>query len=193
VWHTSWWQETQGGHQLGGKTLYAVYRAELGLDPPTALTAAVLRHFERESVEDVLHLFYSRGTNQPTSGKVAALSKVLFDVASQGDQTALRIVREHGAALGDYVLAAARRVGIEKMPFTLVLTGGVLRHPSRILPEALIARVQSEAPGAVPVYSLFEPAVGALLLAFEAAGIEVDETLLERLTATLPESSLFET
>ncbi len=52
-------------------------------------------------------------------------------------------MREHGAALGDYVLAAARQVEIEGIPFTLVLAGDVLRYSVRLLHEALIARVRS--------------------------------------------------
>jgi N-acetylglucosamine kinase-like BadF-type ATPase len=193
VWHTSWWQEPQGAHHLGLKTLHSVYEAELGVGRPTALTPAVLDYFGRRSVEEIVYLMSARGGSHPERGRIGGLSRILFDTAQQGDPTALRLVREHGEALGDYVLAAARRVGIEHLPFTLVLAGGVLRHPSRLLPEALIARVQARAPGARPVYSTFEPAVGALMLAYEAAGILVDEPLLARLAASMPDSSLFAT
>jgi N-acetylglucosamine kinase-like BadF-type ATPase len=192
IWHSSWWQDVQGAYQLAEKTLKSVYRAELGINPPTALTAAVLKHFNRNTVEEVLYIFYSRGEN-PDRAKMGGLARVLFDTVEAGDPVAVKIATEHGAALGDYVLAAARQVDIEREPFTLVLAGGVLRHASRLMPEALIARVQSVSPGVTPVYSIFEPAVGALLLAFDAAGITVDEPLLERLTATLPSSSLFAT
>jgi hypothetical protein len=102
-------------------------------------------------------------------------------------------VQEHGAALGDYALVAARRVGIERNPFALVLAGGVLRHPTPLLREALIARVQSVAPGAKPLVSRFEPAVGALFLALETAGIAIDEPLRARLAATLPSAAFFAT
>jgi N-acetylglucosamine kinase-like BadF-type ATPase len=193
LWHTSYWQEPQGAHHLGIKVLDAVYRAGLGIDPPTALTPTVLRYFGCDNVEEIVHLFSERGGNHPAKARVGGLSKVLFDTAQAGDPTAQQIVREHGSDLGDYALAAARRVGIEKLPFTLVLAGGVLRHPSRLLPEALIARVQALAPGANPVYSTFEPAVGALLLAYEAAGTSVDASVLARLAETMPESSLFAT
>ncbi len=37
MWHASFWQEPHGGHDMGNKMLRAVYRAELGIDPPTAL------------------------------------------------------------------------------------------------------------------------------------------------------------
>jgi hypothetical protein len=73
------------------------------------------------------------------------------------------------------------------------LSGGVLRHPSSLLPDSLVARVQATCPRAKPVYSPFEPAVGALFLALEAAGVVVDEQVLARVTATLPDATLFET
>ena len=62
-----------------------------------------------------------------------------------------------------------------------------------LLREALISRVRSLAPDAQPLLSRFEPAVGALLLALEAAGIVVDESLRARLTATLPPAAFFAT
>src|SRR5688572_10410855 len=105
AWHSSWWQEPQGAHELGVKTLSAAYRAGLGVDPPTELTGAVLRHFEKERLEEVLYLFTSRTGPRPPESKVSALARVLLDTAQAGDPTARRIAAEHGAALGDYALA----------------------------------------------------------------------------------------
>ena len=191
VWHTSFWQEPQGGRQLGDKTLRAVYRAELGIDPPTALTARVLQFFGQSSVEEVLHLFTARLGKRPSN--VDGLARIVMDEAGRGDATAHKIVGEHGSALGDYALAAARRVGIEGTPFTLALAGGVLRHPAPLLGVALVARVRTTSPEARVVNSRFEPAVGALFLALEAAGVAVDDALIARLIPTLPPRSLFET
>jgi len=191
VWHTSFWQEWQGGHELGKKTLRAVYRAELGIDPPTTLTRRVLDFYGQRGVEDVLRLFTVREGAPPRD--VYRLAPLLMDEARRGDSAARRIVREQGAGLGDYALAAARRVGIEGTPFTLVLTGGVLREPSSLLMEAIVDRVHTTSPDARPVQSRCEPAVGALLLALEAADITIDEPLLATLTATLPPPALFAT
>ncbi len=193
VWHTSWWQEPQGAHQLGVRALRAVYRADLGIGPPTTLTAAVLRHFEQDTVEEVLHLFTVRGGIHPPDARVSLLARALLDAAQAGDPVAREIAHAQGVALGDYALAAARRVGIADLPFTLVLTGGVLRHPEPVLPAALIARVLEAAPAATPLYSPFEPVVGALFLALEAAAIPLTDSLLNRLRETLPESTVFAT
>jgi N-acetylglucosamine kinase-like BadF-type ATPase len=139
----------------------------------------------------VLHHLTAR--TRPASPDLGYLARALLDEATAGDPAAVRICRQHGAALGDYALVAARRVGIENTDFTLVMAGGVLRHPSPVLKAALVERVRSAAPGVRPVMSRFEPVVGAVLLALEAAGVIVDEPLLARLTASLPPAALFAT
>ena len=45
TWHSSYWQEPEGAEDLARQALRAVYRAELGLDAPTSLTARVLAEF----------------------------------------------------------------------------------------------------------------------------------------------------
>jgi len=172
-WHGSFWLESLGAEALGRKMLRAVYRAELGLDLPTTLATRVLEFFGYATVEQVLHQFTAREVARP--GNERQRARVLVDEAGAGDATARRLVREHGEALGDYALAAARQVGIERTPFTLVLAGGVLRHPVRLFHDALIARVRSSSPEVLIVDTPFEPVVGALLLAFETAGINVEE------------------
>ena len=189
VWHTSFWQEAGGAEELGTKMLRAVYRAELGIDPPTRLTEQALRCFGLPEVEDILHLFTARAGTRPAN--VGALARVLLDEAERGDPTARRIAEEHGAALGDYALAAARRAGIEREQFPLVLAGGVFRHSCGILVDSLVERVRNRSSGAWPVRSRYEPVVGALLLSLEEVGVKINEPTLSRIAVTLPEHELF--
>jgi N-acetylglucosamine kinase-like BadF-type ATPase len=191
IWHSSWWQEPQGSRHLAEKALSAVYRAELGIDPPTVLTCRVLEIFRRTNVESVLRLFTARDVERPAD--LSAVTRALLEEAAGGDRTAWEIVHGHGLALGDYALAAARQVGIDSTPFTLVLAGGVLRHPSTVLRDAIVARVLSAAPQSRPVMACFEPVMGALFLALETAGVLVDEVVLRQVEATLPPRSLFQT
>src|SRR5262249_20233690 len=61
IWHTSYWQdEAQGNAHLGQKTLVAVFRSALGIEPPTSLTARLLSHFGAPSVEGLLYIFHNR-------------------------------------------------------------------------------------------------------------------------------------
>ena len=191
IWHSSFWQETQGADELSSRALRAVYRAELGIDPPTLLTERILAIFGARSVEEILHQL--TGRDLPRSEKRPQLVRPLFDAADAGDAAARQIVISHGKALGDYAIAAARRVGLLEIPFTLVLTGGVLRHSSPLLRDSLVARVRDVCPGVRAIQSRFEPAAGAVLLGLDLAHIDTDAALLDRLETTLPGAAFFAT
>ena len=192
TWHASFWQEANGAHELGRRMLRAVVRAELGLEPPTSLTRRVLDHFGQANVEEVLHLLTARGRT-PRQAGTGSLARILIDEAAAGDAVALRIVREQGAVLGDYATVAARRLDLLGTPFPLVLTGGVFRHPAPDLADALVARVRASSPAVTPIRGGFEPALGAVVMALEAAGIAVDAGVRARLAATAPPLALFAT
>ena len=183
-WHTSFWQGAGGGLDLARKALRALYRADLGIDPPTALTPAVLAAVAVDSVEAILH--QATALDGPGLTDLAGLAPVLLTVADDGDPTARRIVAAHGDELGEYALAAARRVGLAGQPVHLVLAGGIFRHAAPLLAQALVARVRTTSPGVTVIRSAFEPVVGALLLACEQHGVRVDERVLARIRATLP-------
>lgn len=190
LWHSSFWQGPQGGAYLGKAAFDAVVRAELGAGPATALTKAMLAHLGAQTVEEALHACTARGQPHPP---MKLLARVLLDVAEGGDVLARQMVIEHGRALGDYALVAARKVALANEPFYLVLAGGVMRHPSSLMRDALIERVREFAPHAQPIRSDFEPAVGAVMLALDAAGVIFDGTVRDRLRQTLPDGSLFTT
>src|SRR5262249_38601073 len=153
----------------------------------------VLAFFGQPSVEHVLHLLTARPAAPAPSIPIAGLARALLDEAHNGDVTARAIVLDHGASLGDYALVAARRGGLDGSAFPLVLTGGVPRHPTPLLREAIVARVRTTSPSAVVLAARFEPAVGATLLALEAAGVDVTPTVLAALTRSLPPSAFFAT
>ena len=191
VWHSSYWQEPEGAEQLGQKTLRAVYRAELGIDPPTTLTQRVLEHFAASSVEAVLHAQTRRNAAPNFGQQTGRLARALLDEAALGDCTALKIVQEHASSLGDYALAAARRVGLEHT-FPLVTAGGVMRHRSKLLQHHLLERVRRDFPDVGLLESRFEPVVGAVLLALDALG-PVSSEVYSALEGSLPPAALFET
>jgi hypothetical protein len=95
--------------------------------------------------------------------------------------------------LGATALAAARRVGIDDDVFALALAGGVFRHPGRLLAQSAVEAVERGGGRIELVRPDLEPAVGALLLAFDRAGIAVDAAVEARLRATLPPAHLYDT
>lgn len=192
-WHTSFWQEELCGLELGRQTLRVIVRSELGIDPPTSLTAPTLAQFSQPTVEALLHHRTRHGGTPLSTIQISKLAPILLDEAEKGDPMALSIATRHGVLLAEYALAAARKVGIDSTIFNLVLNGGVFRHKGRVLVDAITRYLEQHAPGVVPLRSTYEPAVGALLLALEAADIVVDDAVLDNLNRTLPDHSLFAT
>ena len=191
IWHSSFWQQTQGADELSQRALRALYHAELGIDPPTLLTERLLAIFEVQRVEELLHKLTARDILR--SEKRRQLVRPLFECADAGDAVARQILLSHGRALGHYAIIAARKVGLLEESFPLVLTGGVLRHPSPFLSEALLGCVREAAPGMRAIQSRFEPAAGAVLLALDALSIQSDATLLGQLEKTFPDVTFFAT
>ena len=189
TWHSGFWQEAEGSQDLANRALRAVYRADLGLEQPTSLSARVLSLLGESRVEDVLHRYTAR--QQPPVPARGLIVRLLLDEAASGDPVAERIVRDHGAALADIALVAARRVGIGPLSLTVYLAGGVLQHPSSVLQDAIAGSVRVAAPQARVVRSRLQPAMGTLMLALEAAGVAIDVQMYERLGQHLPTAALF--
>jgi N-acetylglucosamine kinase-like BadF-type ATPase len=191
-WHASFWQDANGASEMGRRALWAICRAELGIEPPTDMKARALDLFNEPSVESLLHHLSSRQSAEEAS-RIGLLAPVLLDAADDDDETAGTIVCDLGNRLGDYAVVAARKVGILETPFHLVLAGGVFRHHSRGLKDCVIARVHEHSPDARPVESTLEPVIGAVLLSFDATNHPVNDSVLDNLRQSTPPPAFFAT
>lgn len=188
-WHTSFWQEPGGSGEFANRAVVAVTRAALGIDPPTSLTTRVLAAYGEPSIEGVLHRLWNRRI--PAPNRKAELTGVVLAEATAGDPAARDIVTALGRTMGDYAVAAGRRVGLDGDPFDLVLAGGVFRYPSALLQEAIVARVQTTYPAARAGRPALEPVAGAVLLALDLCAVPVTQKIRDHLAATtLPRSHL---
>jgi N-acetylglucosamine kinase-like BadF-type ATPase len=183
VFHLGFWPEPTGGAALARAALRAVYRADLGLAPETSLTSRLCETFGVGSASELLYVLNRREASLPIEGK--RLPAILLDEAEAGDAVSLEIVRENAQSLGRAARITADKVGLRPSD-PLVLGGGVLAHPSTLIEEEIAAVGGFE----VVVRPRVEPALGAVLIAFDGLGVEAP---LDALLASLPESSFFAT
>jgi len=170
IFHLGFWPDSTGAYALGFEALAAIWRHMLGLAPPTTLLGRALELWNRTSAEDLLHVFTRIDDGLPAVAARARFAESVLDEAEAGDIVARGIVRHVGGLAGDYARVAAERTGQLGEPFKLILLGGVLRHPSHLLRDAIHDRI----PESVPVYPDIEPVVGALLLAADTVGAKPD-------------------
>ncbi len=156
----------QGASGLGRRTLRAVFLAEIGILPPTRLTAGALAHFGLEQVDQLL-LAYQR---QQLSRPVATICPELFEVAAAGDPVALDLLADFGVSVSRYLVAGIQKFGLQDQALDIVVSGGVFKARHPLLFETVSTEMQRVAPRARVVNALYEPVVGALLLALDETG-----------------------
>ena len=172
--HLGFWPDTVGAVSLSQAALNAVYRDHLGIGPPTSLTARALDVFGAADPIELLHRFTRRdGSGRP---ELTRMSPALLDEADRGDGVAVDIVSGAGRSLGGQGRVSAQRIGLSLDGAPVVMGGGLFRHPTMILENAVMA----ELPGAVPLRTARPPVIGAVMAAADIVGRPSDPEALHR-------------
>ena len=158
-----WIQQDLAATGLGAEALRAVIRADLGIDPPTALTPLLLAHFGAMDVGALLESFTRRVRPRSLMDRAGA-SRTVLAAAAEDDEVALRIVRDQTGSFADYITAAADRVGLSADgPFPIVLGGALTTSGHPLYREALGAAVRARLPLAEVRICSAPPVAGAVL------------------------------
>jgi N-acetylglucosamine kinase-like BadF-type ATPase len=189
-----WGQHAMGALGLMDEALKAVYLAELGAGPATALEEALLDYYRLPSVLELNQLFTRRNHRASHVDRMRG-ARVVTGVAARGDPVAGAIVHEQGRRLAMYAQIAAGKVGLLERPepVPVVLSGSVLTATDSPVTAALIDHLRHVIPGAAPHSATLPPAGGAALDALAEGGVELTQAVVDRVAATVPTSQFFMT
>jgi N-acetylglucosamine kinase-like BadF-type ATPase len=154
-----------GGFDLTRQALRAALRLEEGWGPSTALRGALLDATGATSANDLLHRFYTTRFSRP---RIAALSRLVDQAASSGDQVARGIIEKAAAELAHLAAAVRRQIFDPGEPARVAFIGGVFQ--CQLLRERFRELVEFE-PGNACRPPIHGPAAGALIEAYRAAGL----------------------
>ena len=189
-WAFGYYQNFGGALDFSREAIEAVLRAEDGRGEPTLLTELVLTQLGFNHPEEMLKALVAHKIDQ---GKKLALCPRVFEASCSGDRVAAEIIIQHGLTLAEYAVAAIRRFKMEADSFDVVLAGSVFKGPGELFSETIRAAIQNTAPLARVVRSHFEPAVGAVLLAYDTLNHPVSEHMYTLLAETGPKAEFFNT
>lgn len=162
---------------LGG--MRAALRASDGTGPSTFLIERIPL-FAGRALSEIPKAFYE---GRLSRSQIAELAPVVTRAAADGDPVSQALVTEAASALADLAAAVIRKLTWPGDTVAVATIGGVFRAgPALLRPlaRALTARARET----VLLPPRFAPAVGALLLALRAAGIEHTPTRLALLAAS---------
>lgn len=189
-WAFGYYETFGGARTLAQDAFYAVLRAEDGRGLPTRLTQTVTERLGFDTVEAMLRAWIAGTVDRR---RFLAITPLVFEAALAGDCVAADIIVRQGKGLAEYATAMARRFQMQQTEFDVVLAGSVFKGVGPLLIDTLTQEIHREAPCARIIRAQFEPVVGSVLLACDALGIPVTETVMEHLKQTVPNSSFFNT
>jgi N-acetylglucosamine kinase-like BadF-type ATPase len=113
-----------------------------------------------------------------------AAAPLVLQEAESGDGACRSIVLRAGVALGESAAVVARRLGLHRQAFEVVLAGGLFQGRNHLLETTLADVLHQEAPRATPVHLTCKPVVGAALEALDLAGVGPGPEVRDRLVAS---------
>jgi N-acetylglucosamine kinase-like BadF-type ATPase len=162
-----------GAYSIAAYAMQAAVRSEDGRDYPSILSSLIPVALNVETNADIINL-------EMNADLVKTVVETFFRAAQQGDGRALEICWKLVKEVLDIVREFYYGLFQQEKSFRLVLDGTVFRQKyepiSTMLALALHEKYNIEI--IVPDY---DPVLGALFLAFQHAGISVDEHLSERI------------
>jgi len=158
------------GFDLVRQALRAALRFEEGWGPQTALRVMLLTQTGARTANELMHRFYT--TDFPRS-RIAALAPCINDAAAQGDVLAIELLHAAAGQLAMITAAVRGQLFTAREPVRVSWMGGVFR--SERVRERFHTLVELE-DGCTAGPAAQRPAVGALMEAFELAGLAVEPT-----------------
>lgn len=165
---SAWW--------IGITALKAAAAAADGRGPQTAVLPFVLEHFQIPTIRHLHGILYA------DTFRRTMVSGLTVDVArlAATDDVAADIMTSAGTKLANMVVATIHRIHQPGDHVDIYPTGGVFRA-GPLLMAPFERELLSRWPTARIQQPKFEPVYGALIRAYQAAGIEVSDNLLANL------------
>ena len=164
-------------YRIGQTALRVAARAYDGRGPQTALVRVLVGALGISDFRETMERVYV-GRMEPR--EIAALSRIAYEAAESGDEAARQIFIQAGEDLAEAVAAAAMSLKLQEGEVRVSHQGSVF-EACDLVRERFTEVLREIFPSVTIAPPLFEPVVGALLIAFEALGWKLDSASLEGL------------
>jgi N-acetylglucosamine kinase-like BadF-type ATPase len=156
-----------GAFDVVRQALRAVLREHEGWGARTALTPALLEASGAPDADAMLHLFY---TPEWPRWRVAGLATTVHRIAEEGDPAAREVLQRGAQQLALLAASVRRQLWVEGEAVRATWTGGLFNSGIVLERFRMLAGLEDNVSCEPPRHG---PAVGALLLAWRAGGLEV--------------------
>lgn len=163
------------GFWLAVQTIRLAIKEQDGVIEKSGLEKLVLGYFKVEKIRDLTTAFYNE---KITRAEIAGFAKRIQQEALAENEILKNQIKFGAECLVENVKAVAKSLKFEK-DFSVSGVGGMFR--GKILQKFFAESLAKELPKAKFIEPRFSPAIGALLLAYRSANVEISEFLLKNL------------
>jgi N-acetylglucosamine kinase-like BadF-type ATPase len=156
-----------GAFDVARQALRAALREYEGWGGRTALTPALLEASGAPDTNAMLHLFYTPGWPR---ARVADLARTVHRIAEEGDPAAREILQRAAQQLALLAASVRRQLFSDEEPVRVTWAGGLFNSGIVLERFRMLIALEDKASSDPPRHG---PALGALLLAWRAAGLKV--------------------
>ncbi|MCU0238995.1 MAG: hypothetical protein MUC29_06100 [Pyrinomonadaceae bacterium] len=160
------------GFWLATQTIRLAIKEQDGVIENSGLERLVLDYFKVEKIRDLTTPFYN---GKVSRDEIASFARTVHDAALNGNQVLLEQINFGANCLVENVASVAKRLQfVDK--FDVVGVGGMFQ--GELLQKFFVETLAEKVPNGNFTKPRFKPAIGALLLAYRNAKIELSEQLL---------------
>jgi glucosamine kinase len=163
------------GFWLALQTIRLAIKEQDGLIEPAGLQELALEFFGRRQIREITDDFYYAKMSRDD---LASFARRAHEAAAAGNEVIREQINYGAHVLVKSVLSASKRLNFQG-DFPVAGVGGMFRAP--LMQKCFSESLQKEVSGAIFTQPRFNPAIGAVLLAYRQAGIEINESLLKNL------------
>ncbi len=151
--------------------------SEDGLIKPTNMRESALTHFRKTSLRALALSVYGEEISRD---QLATFAETVHAAALASDTAAHNIISEAGRSLAALAGVVIGKLYSDSKSAPVAYVGGVFR--GELARQSFAAALDEQTPHAHVIAPRFDPATGALLLAYRGAGVKLSDELLSNLS-----------
>ena len=161
---------------MGREAVSAALKDLDGRGDATSLRKRLEERFEASSIDLLIPRVYGGEIDRVA---IANLAPLVLEEARKGDDVAREIISRAGRELGKLIRAVVHELSLGEESVRVALIGSVFSQKNILVPE-MMKELEFGTPD-IFTEPEFDPAVGAALLALNAAGVDLDDNVMHRL------------
>ena len=163
------------GFWLAAQVIRLAIKEQDGLIAPCGLQQLVLNFFNCSRIRDLTDDFYN---GRVSRDRIAKLAEAAHQAAENGNETIRGQIRYGCDVLAESVKTLGEKLDFP-IKFPVASIGGMFR--ARLMNKYFETALAEKAPNAEFIKPRFNPAIGALLIAYRQAGVKTSQKLMRNL------------